>query len=144
MTTTINAMALLLTMLTPLWGNTEEASPAESAVSFEVLLQTGSSWDGVPLPGYSGGKPEISIVKVVIPPGATLDSHKHPVINAAVILSGEITVVSENNHILHLKPGDAVAELVNTWHYGKNEGTKPTEILVFYAGEKGKPLSIKK
>jgi len=43
---------------------------------------------------------------------------------------------------LHLKAGDAIAEVVNTWHYGKNEGDMPAEIIVFYAGTEGLPITI--
>ncbi|MCK9504634.1 MAG: cupin domain-containing protein [Porticoccaceae bacterium] len=125
----------------PPWNHGAET---QATIDYDVLLQSNTSWDGAPLPQYGSGNPEIAIVKVVIPPGMTLSTHQHPVINAAVILSGEITVTSERGDILHLKAGDAVAELVNTWHHGKNEGAEPTVILVFYAGEKGKPLSIKK
>ena len=70
--------------------------------------------------------------------------HEHPVINAGVLLSGELTVVTEDNKTLHLKAGDAIVEVVNKWHYGKNEGNEPAEILVFYAGTADKPISIKK
>jgi len=43
-----------------------------------------------------------------------------------------------------MKPYDPIVEVVNTWHYGRNEGDKPAEIIVFYAGEKGDPVTIKK
>ena len=70
--------------------------------------------------------------------------HEHPVINAGVLLSGELTVVTEDNKTLHLKAGESIVEVVNKWHYGKNEGNEPAEILVFYAGTADKPISIKK
>ena len=55
-----------------------------------------------------------------------------------------ITVVTEDNRILYLKAGDSIVEVVNTWHYGKNEGNKPAEIIVFYAGILDKPITIKR
>ncbi len=115
-----------------------------NVIEVEVLTKTISSWDGEDLPSYEKGKPEISILKIVIPPGAKLPLHKHPVINAGVLLSGKLTVVGEDNTTLHLKAGDTIVEVVNKWHYGKNEGNEPAEIIVFYAGIQGKPLSIKK
>ena len=63
--------------------------------------------------------------------------HTHPVINAGVLVSGELTVITDSGQTLHLKPGDPIVEVVDTWHYGKNEGTDPADIIVFYAGEKG-------
>jgi quercetin dioxygenase-like cupin family protein len=99
--------------------------PAEeaNAIRVDVLVKTSSSWDGSPLPEYPKGTPEITILRIKIPPGVQLPLHKHPVINAGVLLSGELTVVTEDNRILHLKAGESIIEVVNKWHYGKNEGT---------------------
>ena len=68
--------------------------------------------------------------------------HKHPIINAGVLLKGELTVTSEHNDTLYLKAGDPIIELVNTWHYGINESDKPAEIIVFYVGTVHVPISI--
>ncbi len=70
--------------------------------------------------------------------------HKHPVINAGILLKGEPTLVTEGKETLHLKAGDPIVEVVNKWHYGKNEGNEPAEIIVFYAGIKDTPMTIKK
>ncbi len=74
----------------------------------------------------------------------TLPLHQHPVINAGVLLKGELTVVTTDNKTIQLKAGDPIVEVVNTWHYGKNEGNEPAEIIVFYAGIQNKPITIKK
>ena len=113
-------------------------------VKVETLAGTSSSWNGDILPDYPAGKPEVTILRIIIPPGVALPIHKHPVINAGVLLKGELTVVTEDKKILHLKAGDPIVEVVNTWHHGKNEGTEPAEIIVFYAGISGAPVTIKK
>ena len=115
-----------------------------NAVKVDVLAKTSHSWDGSRLPGYPTGIPEVTVLRITIPPGAELPVHAHPVINAGVLLSGELTVLTEDNRILHLKAGDAIVEVVKKWHYGKNEGDKPAEIIVFYAGVKGRPITIRK
>ncbi len=115
-----------------------------NTVKVDVLAKTSSSWDGRGLPDYTKGKPEITILRITIPQGVQLPLHKHPVINAGILLKGELTVVTEDNKTLHLKAGDSIVELVNKWHYGKNEGNKPAEIIVFYAGILGTPITIKK
>jgi quercetin dioxygenase-like cupin family protein len=121
------------------------AAPAEDVgVKVDVLARTGSAWDGSVLPAYAQGAPEITILRITIPAGASLPLHKHPVINAGVLLKGELTVVTEDNKDLHLKSGDAIVEVVNKWHYGKNEGGEPAEILVFYAGDRETSITIKK
>ncbi len=114
-----------------------------NAVQADILAKTSSSWDGGMLPEYAGGKPEITILKIIIPPKVQLPLHKHPVINAGVLLKGELTVVTEDKKTLHLKAGESIVEVVDKWHYGTNEGSEPAEIIVFYAGVLGKPITIK-
>ncbi len=115
-----------------------------SAVHVDVLAKTSLSWDGSRLPAYPKGTPEITVLRIKIPPGVQLPLHNHPEINAGFMLDGELTVVTEDNKTLHLKAGESIVEVVNTWHYGKNEGTKTAEILVFYAGVLGSPITIEK
>jgi Cupin domain. len=112
-------------------------------ITVETLAKTSSSWDGEALPDYPKGKPEVTILRIKIPAGAELSMHEHPVINAGVLLSGELTVVAKDKKTLHLKAGDSIVEVVNKAHYGKNEGTKTAEIIVFYAGTVDKPITIK-
>ena len=116
----------------------------ENAVNVDVLAKTGVSWDGMALPNYPQGKPEVTILRIRIPPKVQLPLHQHPVINAGVLLKGELTVITKNKETLHLKAGDSIVEVVNKWHYGKNEGNEPAEIIVFYAGVQGTPITVKK
>ncbi|MDA8106064.1 MAG: cupin domain-containing protein [Nitrospiraceae bacterium] len=115
-----------------------------TAVRTDVLAKTSLSWDGSQLPDYPKGTPEITILRIKIPPGAQLPLHKHPVINAGVLLSGELTVVTEDNRTLHLKAGESIVEVVNRWHYGRNDGNETAELVVFYAGAPDTPITIKK
>ncbi len=114
-----------------------------NTVEVNQLAKSTKSWDGETLPQYPQGQPEVTILKIKIPAGAKLEIHNHPVINAGVLLAGELTVVAEDNKTLHLKAGDSIVELVNKKHYGKNEGTETAEIIVFYAGIENKPITLK-
>jgi len=116
----------------------------ENAVKTDVLAKTCLSWDGMALPEYAKGKPEITILKIKIPPKTKLPLHKHPVINAGVLLKGTLTVVTEDNEKLHLNAGDSIIEVVNKWHYGINEGNEFAEIIVFYAGVQDSSITVKK
>ena len=109
----------------------------------DTLAKSSSSWDGKSLPAYPQGQPEVTILRIKIPAGAKLEMHNHPVINAGVLIAGELTVVKEDNKTLHLKAGDSIVEVVNKKHYGKNEGTQTAEIIVFYAGVVDKPITVK-
>ncbi len=128
-------MALYLT------GCVWAQEPASAEV--EVLTKTGKSWNGTDLPDYAAGNPEITILRIKIPPKAQLPLHQHPVINAGVLLKGELTVITKKGDVLHLQAGDPIVEVVNQWHYGKNEGDETAEIIVFYAGTQGEPITVK-
>jgi quercetin dioxygenase-like cupin family protein len=114
------------------------------AVKAETLVKSCGSWNGNPLPEYPAGKPEVTIMRITIPPGVQLPMHTHPVINAGVLLNGALTVTTEDGKVLHLKAGDPIVEVTDVWHYGKNEGNVPAEIIVFYAGVKDGPITVKK
>ncbi len=109
-----------------------------------TLAETTKSWDGAELPKYLDGQPKVTILKITIPPKTDLAMHEHRVINAGILIKGELTDTTEGNKVLHMKAGDPIVETVNTWHYGKNEGDEPAEIIVFYAGVEGVPITVMK
>lgn len=137
-------MLLLLAGCAGLHSGGREASVAGTEKNLEstVLAKSVSSWNGDMLPVYPAGQPEISVLRIKIPPGASLPVHKHPVINAGFMLEGELTVQTESGAVLHLKAGEAIVEVVDTWHSGRNEGSVPAEIVVFYAGTESKPVTV--
>ncbi|SRR5690606_13063076 len=113
-------------------------------ISVESIVKTSNSWNGDELPAYGTGTPEVTMLRITIPPGESLKPHKHLCINVGLLTKGELTVMTETDQSLRLKAGDSIVELVNTWHYGKNTGKKPAEIVVFYAGIKGQPITVLK
>ena len=137
MRTVLWGIGLILALTTIAWAQHSDT------VMVDVLTKTTSSWDGSALPQYPKGQPQITILRITIPPKTQLPVHEHPVINAGVLLKGQLTVVTEDKEILHLKAGDPIVELVNKPHFGKNEGDEPAEIVVFYAGIKDGPITIR-
>ncbi|MBM3245591.1 MAG: cupin domain-containing protein [Candidatus Omnitrophica bacterium] len=129
-------------MLACLAAGCKTLPAAKHPIETFQLVKSDTSWNGALLPAYPKGQPEITILRIVIPPGKSLDKHKHPVINAGVLLKGELTVRTEGGKVFYLKAGESIVEVVDTWHYGKNEGPEPAEIIVFYAGTKGAPVSV--
>ncbi len=111
------------------------------APSVQTLVRTQTSWDGTPLPVYPEGQPEVTILRITIPPGARLPEHLHPVINAGVLLRGQLRVIA-GDQTLDLQAGDAIVELVDKWHYGSNPGDTEAEIIVFYAGVEGRAVTV--
>ena len=118
-------------------------TPPEKEITVNELIKSTSSWDGKELPKYPTGQPEVTILRIEVKPGANLPVHYHPVINAGVLLKGELTVVSKQGEILKLKAGDPIIEVVDKLHYGTNEGDTTAEIIVFYAGTKDSKITIK-
>lgn len=121
----------------------EPAQPAATApgIQAETLLKTDSSWDGVPYTAYPQGRPELTVVRLTIPPYTALPWHTHPMPNAAYVVSGTITVEKQSDGSRReLRAGQVLAEMVNTPHRGIT-GAEPVVLIVFYAGTPDMPLS---
>jgi len=129
--------ASLLVALPPALADGEPAT-----VKVGTLVKSGEAWNGTRLPAYPRGEPEITVLHITIPPGMRLPMHRHPVINAGMLIRGQLLVTSASGARLQLKAGEGLIEMVNQPHYGTNNGTEPAEIVVVYAGEKGKPITV--
>lgn len=106
-----------------------------------TLLKTTKSWDGTLYPAYPATQPEISVLKIAVPPNKALDWHKHPVINAAYVEKGEIQVErKEDGKTQWIRKGQVLPEMVNVGHRGKT-GDKGVTLIVFYSGTPDIPLS---
>ena len=127
----------------------QEANDDEQTVSTEVqkvtteeLIRTSQSWDGVELPDYFQGRPELVAVKYVFPAGQKLGWHHHPVMNYGVLVQGELTIIGQDGKEKVVHEGEAVVEMVNTIHHGENRGTKPVILYMFYLSQKDLPLAV--
>lgn len=114
---------------------------ADGVVRTVVVDGAGSSWDGALLPDYPQGAPRISVVHYVVPPHARLAVHRHPVINAGMVLRGVLTVVAVDGEERTFRAGEGVVEMVGRMHYGENRGEEPVELVMCYAAAEGLPLS---
>ncbi|QHF42553.1 cupin [Pseudomonas sp. S35] len=107
----------------------------------EVLLERSASWDGTPYKAYPKGPPQLTLIRLKIPAHTQLPWHTHPMPNAAYIVSGELTVETRKGGLTRtLRQGQTLAEMVGIEHRGIT-GNTPVELLVFYAGRAGMPLS---
>lgn len=134
---------LIWVILTTLFTSLVSAKPIEKAIVSDVLVKSIHSWDGSQLPSYPAGQPEVTILKIIIPVGGKVPLHQHPYINAGVLIKGELTVLTQEGDKLIMEAGDTIVELVNKWHFGENSGSEPVEIIVFYAGIEGQPITVK-
>ena len=106
------------------------------------LVRTSQSWDGVELPDYLQGRPEIVGMKYEIPAGQKLGIHYHPVMNFGILVQGDLTIISEDGKEKVVHEGETVVEMVGTVHHGENRGTKPVVLYMFYLSQTGLPLSV--
>ena len=63
--------------LTLLLSGTASAAGV-NGVEVQALLKTGSSWDGKALPDWVVGRPEITVLRITIPPGRNCRSINIP------------------------------------------------------------------
>ena len=119
----------------------QEDNPVQKVETTE-LIRTDKSWDGVELPDYLVGRPELVAVKYVLPAGQKLGWHHHPVMNYGILVQGELTIIGQDGKEKVVHEGEAVVEMVNTIHHGENRGKKPVILYMFYLSQKDLPLAV--
>jgi quercetin dioxygenase-like cupin family protein len=120
-----------------------EPAPVAAAVPVQskILMRTQTSWDGKPLV-FKEGPGEVSALYVEIAPGAQTGWHQHPVPNFAYMLEGELEISLKDGRINRVKAGDALAEVVQVLHNGRNpSAAQAAKLVVFYMGGIGIPLT---
>ena len=140
------ALTLVMLLALPLSAREIRADDGHGAeklgVTIQELVNSSKEWDGQSLPSYPVGQAEIKVLRIKIPSGVTLPWHYHPVINAAVILKGRLELYSKDGMTKAFGPGEALIEVVNTVHAGKAVGPDDVDLVVFYAGSKGKSTTV--
>ena len=111
---------------------------AEAAVV--PLLKSEHSWEQGKF-SYPGGDPEITSVKLMLEEGKDAPFHCHPVPTMGYITKGEVMLETQDGKSRTFHEGDSIVEVMKTVHRGKAlEGE--AEIVVFYAGAKGIPVTV--
>jgi quercetin dioxygenase-like cupin family protein len=108
----------------------------------EILVQSDHSWNGKPYTHYPAGKPELTVIKLVIAAHTALPWHTHPIPNAGYVLSGALTVIDKDSGKRQtFTAGQAFTESVDDVHHGMS-GDEPTTLILMYAGTAGTPTSV--
>jgi quercetin dioxygenase-like cupin family protein len=128
--------SLAIFIAIPLW--------AQQGIKVASLLKSSVTANGQKIEYLKTDKPEITALVVEIAPGQETGWHKHPVPAYGYILEGAVSVAMENGVHYEYHAGQALIEVTNTWHNGKNMGTVPVKILVFFTGEKGRSYTVYK
>ena len=123
-------------------ANADNDSDKLPQVKNTELVRTSQSWDGVELPDYPEGCPELVAVKYEFPAGQKLGWHHHPSMNFGILVQGELTIIDQEGHEKVVHEGEAVVEMVGTVHHGENRGNKPVILYMFYLSQKDVPLAV--
>jgi len=123
----------------------EPPSAAEGyrpAIKVTPLLRSSETVAGQPIVYPNVVDPEVTAVRVTIPPGAQTGWHRHPFPCYGYMLAGNLTVEMEGGKSTALTAGQALVESVNVLHNGRNTGTTPVEIVMFVTGEKDHTFTV--
>ena len=112
-----------------------------ATVKVTPLLKTTQSWNGAPIK-YPEGQAEISALMIEIAPGGETNWHEHPVPSFGMLLEGPLEISLPDGKKKLMKAGEALAEVIATPHNGRNVGSTPVKLVVFYAGAVDKKLTI--
>jgi quercetin dioxygenase-like cupin family protein len=115
---------------------------AEKVTSIQ-LIKTTTTWDGKDVVYPTNEQAQVTALMIEIPVNGETGWHRHPVPSFAMILDGTLEVMLKDGSVNHLKAGDPLVEVVNTAHNGRNTGSVPVKIMVFYTGTVNSILTIK-
>lgn len=108
-------------------------------VRADRILVTSTAGNGQPHRYLRTDRPEVTALNVVIPPGAETGWHLHSVPVYAYVLSGTLVVELADGTAMTFRQGEAIVEVQNLAHNGRNGGSDDVRLAVFYTGEKGRP-----
>ena len=112
------------------------------AVKTTELMRTSQSWDGVALPDFPQGKPELRVIRLDFPVGAKTGWHHHTVVNYGIVQQGELTIVCQDGTEKTFHEGEPLVEVIGTIHRGENRGRKPVILNMFYFSSPGQEITI--
>ena len=123
------------------------ASSIQAAPQPEIReLFKASRTPGDRVVAYPQGTPEMRVVRVGLPVGATIPLHTHPSPVVVVVTKGAMTnvrLVDGNEVVSVVRPGDGFLEgHSDEPHYVTNKGPEPAEALVTFASVEGLPNMI--
>jgi quercetin dioxygenase-like cupin family protein len=115
----------------------------DGGVKVTLIKKATTASNGQKLSYPGAGNPEVTALIVEIPPGGNTGWHSHPIPVYAYVLSGSLTVEMDHSGPYRFKEGDALFEVIDTPHIGRNPGKEPVKLMVFYTGVEGTPSTEK-
>ncbi|MEQ1902486.1 MAG: cupin domain-containing protein [Devosia sp.] len=106
------------------------------------ILETQTTFTGQPI-RFPQGENQLVAVLAEVAPGGQVGRHMHPVPLFVYMLDGTLTIEMEGHGTHAFQAGQGFAEVMHTWHNGRNLGDKPARFLIVFAGQKGTPNLIR-
>ncbi len=144
------ATAVVLTASTTLvwWGGAAKAQGEQPAPIGPVrptltpILQTSTTFSGQPI-RFPQSDAQFVAVLAEVAPGGQVGRHQHPNPLFVYILEGTLTIEMEGHGTHAFQAGEGLAEVVHTWHNGRNLGDTPVKFLIVFAAQEGTPTIIR-
>lgn len=118
----------------------QASETASASVASTPLLQATTTWAGQPLE-IPQGPVAVTAMEIRLAPGAETGWHSHPVPSMAYILDGELEITLEDGRKQRASKGQALVEVAELIHNGRNVGTEPVRLVVFYVAPPDTALS---
>ena len=144
----IGALAVLAVCATYVLGHgvasaqTQPPPIGPVGLTLTPILQTSTTFTDQPI-RFPQGDNQIVAVLAEVAPGGQVGRHMHPNPLFVYILEGALTIEMEGHGSHTFSAGDGLAEVVNTWHNGRNLGDTPVKFMIVFAAQNGTPTIIR-
>lgn len=115
-----------------------------SGLIIKDLLRTDTTSIGQKITYPEFADPEVTMLKITIPPGKSTGWHKHNIPVFVYVVKGTLTVKLEDHRIVQFNEESTFAEMRETYLNGTNMEDTDLVLIAIYMGGKGQKLSIMK
>jgi quercetin dioxygenase-like cupin family protein len=75
--------------------------------------------------------PDVAATIITFAPGVRTAEHKHLYPHYALVEAGTLTIVNtQTGKSYEVKAGEFFLEMIDTWHYGINQGNEPVKLVI--------------
>ena len=123
-------------------AQTEPSPTGPVGLTLTPILQTSKTFSGQPI-RFPQSDNQLVAVLAEVAPGGQVGWHLHPNPLFVYILEGALTIEMGGHGTHTFSAGEGLAEVVDTWHNGRNLGDTPVKFLIVFAAQEGTPTIIR-
>lgn len=123
-------------------AQTEPSPTGPIGLTLTPILQTAKTFSGQPI-RFPQSDNQFVAVLAEVAPGGQVGRHLHSNPLFVYMLEGALTIEMEGHGTHTFSAGEGLAEVVNTWHNGRNLGDTPVKFLIVFAAQEGTPTIIR-